>query len=52
MFLINAHPGSLNGKMAESALRTLLCYSLAMIIVPVGGFFASKTFLFEGVLES
>lgn len=31
-------------------VENMLIYSLAMIVLPVGGFFSSKTLLFEGFL--
>ena len=32
----------------STPIHTLLLYSLAMIVVPVGGFFISRSYLFEG----
>lgn len=35
--------------MASAAINKLIFYSLAMLVLPIGGFFVSKGIVFEGM---
>ncbi|XP_056668873.1 vacuolar ATPase assembly integral membrane protein Vma21-like [Monodelphis domestica] len=43
-------PGLGKGRALLATLRTLMLFTAAMITLPIGLYFVSKTYLFEGVL--
>ncbi|XP_043840095.1 vacuolar ATPase assembly integral membrane protein Vma21-like [Dromiciops gliroides] len=43
-------PGLGKGRALLATLRTLMLFTAAMITLPIGLYFVSKTYLFEGML--